>query len=173
MSLEIVPAGHNLCTYFILPLLDLNKDSYKGFVNCFLSYNGKVIVKLDNKPESSYWLHPEYVTDYTLDGYTYIIYSIPPQHLQELNLFLEGRYSEYPAASKKIIYRNSGLEFNKNVGDQIITHNLLLVMAKHPNLRAHLEKELEVMLPKSGELWNKPDLDKEILDIDTDICFDK
>jgi hypothetical protein len=173
MELDMIPEGHNLCAYYMLPLLDVNVNTYPGFVNAYLSYNGKVIMELDNHPDTPYWLHASYVTDFNQDGHTFIVYRMPHKFEEAVGLFLDGRYSEFPADVKKVIYQGSGLPFNKAQGSTFITHNVLLVLAKHATLKKYLEDELGVQVPASGELWTKPNLDKEILDIDTDICYDK
>lgn len=170
-KLDILPEGQNLCTYYILPFIGINKDTFPGFINSYISFNGKVIVELDQIPELEYWDHPQYVTDFEQDGHLYIVYLLPASYNKELALFLEGRYSEYEKGSKSLIYRQSGLDFNKSVGGTISTHPLLLVLAKHDNLRKLLEDTLEVVLPSNGELWEKPDINKEVMDIDTEPCY--
>lgn len=172
MRSVIVPKGHNLSVYYLLPLLCINKDTFQGFINSYISYNGKIIVKVHSTPAVEYWKHPQYVTDFTEGTYTYIVYELPKDYVYEFGKFLEGKYSEYRNEAKMEIYRHSGLKCNfKNPDGTVVTHNMLLVLDKHPVLRQLLEDELGSNIEEESELLEKPDIDQEVMDIDTDVHY--
>lgn len=168
MHIERIPDTHNLSVYLLLPLIGLSRNSFDNFLNSYLSYNGKVIIKVEGIPEGEYWLHPFYLTDYSEEDNTYIVYRMSPAYTHEVSCFLEGKYSRFSDEAKRIIFKGSTLQFNIPSPEGITSHGLLMALAGNPK---RMENRLDVKLPANVELWDKPNLDKEIIDIDTDIAF--
>ena len=177
-KLQMVPDGHNISVYFLLPLLGLNKFSLGGgdnFINSFLSYNGKIIIVVQNKDniEHDYWDHPNYLTDFNIEVpnamTTGIVYSIPEEFISDHAKFVAGEYSKFSEQAKKKIREVSGLPYKTPIPGSVKfnTHKLLLVLDKSSVLKSWLEKRLEIIIPEHDELLERPDIDQEYMDIDT------
>ena len=127
----------NLCTHFILPLLKLNKVMFVGsnFVDSYLSKDKQwIIVKVIDQSFLSRnvtEIHPNFHTLYSLEDYTYVVYSIGTKWREDVERFSLGRFSTMSEQAKDSIRRWSGLDYNKKNG----TDGRLLALEKHSVLR--------------------------------------
>lgn len=154
----------NLCTYFILPLLKLNKFSFvtpRNFVESYLHEEGtSIFVKLNDIHffEHRMRLHAYYKAWWKDEqGKHYIQYSIPEQYQQDVQLFLQGKYSKFSAKAKEMIQIHSGLVFrSRDEKGTILTDTRLLALEKSPLVKRMWEERLAVELDDESELLSMP-----------------
>lgn len=153
----------NLCTYFILPLLKLNKFRFlaeSNFVNSFLSIDRKYIyveVLETMFIEHKLMTHPQFCGLFS-DGITYFIrYKIPAKFREELDLYAVGKYSKFSKEAKQLIYKHSGLAY-KQLSDSgaLVTDLRLIALEKSPILRELWEAYLKVTIHTEMDLLSIP-----------------
>jgi hypothetical protein len=166
----------NLCTYFILPLLKLNKSKFvaeSNFVDSFLSLDGKSIyVKVVDVIffVSRILLHEQYEAMWKdTNGKQYIEYTIPDKWHADVQTFIDGKYSKLSEDAKEMIIAYSGLQYRKRrESDNVpITDIRLLSLERSSVVRDLWEEHYNVYLTADAELLSKPDkrsfIDKESL----------
>lgn len=100
----------NLVTYFILPLLQLNKSSFgaDNFINSYLDKEGYVVINTE-KPvlvTNEVYNNKLYITDYERENKSIAyVFTIPEEYKSDIDLFNEGKYSELSAKAKIEIAR--------------------------------------------------------------------
>ena len=143
----------SLVTYYILPLVKLSYKAFgKHFVTCRISENLKeVVVYLMPFCEEEYWRNPNFKTDYTKDLTTYAIFTLPEEFTEDIKLFSEGKYSKMSDKAKEVIYKHSGLHYNKKCGEHIVTDMKLLALSKHKVLRSWLIDNQKLRLCDKNE----------------------
>lgn len=154
----------NLCNYFILPLLGLNKLSYGegNFINSYLSKENDLVVELDKDTDTSVLEeHIHYATDLYWEDKLVVIYAIPDEFKSDCELFREGKYSRFSAKSKDLIKKNSGLTYMKQIDPKdpkkVISNPRLLALDRNKELRHRMEEELGVKISPEDELLSIPD----------------
>jgi len=155
----ILKGSNNLCSIYLLPLVGCNSNSFGigNFVNSYLSETNEYLVVKLKQINSVIKLNPNYKFNYSQDNAVSVVYEIPKQHQEAVQLFREGKYSKFPEESKQIIRINSKLIYKFKLPNGL--HKSapeLLVLDKDPTLRQLLEKELECKLPKDAELASIP-----------------
>jgi hypothetical protein len=152
----------NLCNFYILPLLGVNKSSFGGsgnFINSYLTTElTHVIVELRN-PYGAYNTHKEYVTDYYSDqGILTVVFNLPVQFRATAAKFKEGRYSQFSSEAKQLIKSKSGLNYKIPDGyGKLRSAKKLLALDKDKDLRKAMEEELAVKISPTAELMDIPD----------------
>lgn len=151
----------NLCTYFVLPLLRLNKFSFMGsnFINAYLTKDSKyVAVQVYDTVLITQMVstHPGYQKTELRDGFFYFIFLIAPKWRHDVDLFKEGKFSKMSKAAREIIYQWSGLDYKKQDGHKVHTDMRLLALVKHPSLRRMWEKEFDIDFGPDDELLERP-----------------
>lgn len=151
----------NLCNFYILPLIGLNKTSFGGidnFVNSYISTDHNNIIVELKEAKSSFEEHPNFVADYrTEKETTMIIFSVPVEFKATIIKFKEGKYSQFPSQVKQLIKQKSGLNNRVPVGGGTVrTARELLALDRHEDLRRTLEFELAIKIDKEAELWDIP-----------------
>lgn len=160
---------HNLCTWYILPWLGMNFNSFGGldnFVNSYLVRGRmKIAVKvLDEKLCSLLREHPNYRGSLYRgeENTSILVFNIPDRWKDDYELFLQGKYSRMSEAAKTLIRRGSGLKYEvKNEKGIPISDSVLLALDKHPVLR---KKWLEI-------LGSDTQLPEELIDAPKDRWF--
>jgi hypothetical protein len=160
---ELIAELHreNLSTYFILPLLKLNKKSFvaeDNFINSYLTRDGLYIfvkVKLVTFFMARTILHPQYLdlwTDKT--GAEYYQFSIPPKWQMDVQTFINGKYSQLSNEAKQMIQQHSGLQYRvRSAPDNVpITDVRLLALEKSIAVRNMWEEHYGVRLDEKDEL---------------------
>jgi hypothetical protein len=160
MSL-LIPEGDNLVTYYMLPLIGLNRKTFAGsFKTSYIDETGlKIYVELKrNMTSPTYKSSPQYITEMVIDRAMMILFTIPSQYIPDAYKFMLGKYSEMSKEAKKIIYETSTLAYNKKMGSFSNTHPILQALDRTKVLRAYLIDELGVeTLPESAELITVPE----------------
>jgi hypothetical protein len=161
----------NLCTYFVLPLVKLNKfrfTSESNFINCYVSVDrSKVLVNVYDIRLLLHQLHlhPNFEGVYTAGDSTtpiwLIAYNIPTMFADDIKLFQEGKFSKMSIEAKKSIVTYSGLPYNELVDDgedgptEVIDVRLL-ALEKSDYLRRLWESYLNMAIDKDNELLSIP-----------------
>jgi hypothetical protein len=152
----------NLCNYYILPLIGLNKLSFgkeDNFVNSYLTTDlCNIVVKL-KEPLGSYEKHKAYKTDYNSeDGLITVIFTLPQNFRATAAKFKEGAYSQFSYEAKQLIKTKSGLNYKVPDGKGSVTSSKkLLALDKDKDLRTIMEKELAVKISPDAELYSIPE----------------
>ena len=159
MSL-LIPKKDNLVTYFILPLLNINKSIFgRTYSAAYISESDIVYVKLKKDMISPiYKLNPNFISATIINSTLYCLFRMPINKVEDLNRFKKGEYSKFTRESKKLIYTMSTLPYNKTMSDFKISHPILHALDSTKLLRKTLIDFLNVeVLSDTGELINPPD----------------
>lgn len=159
----------NLCNFYVLPLLGLNKTSFggsKNFINSYLSKDTQFAVVMLKEAIPSFEEHPQYAVDYKDDqGNTILVFSIPIEFKPTMVKFVEGKYSQFSDRAKQLIKQKSGLNYKAPVGGgKVSTARELLALDKDPDLKKVWEQELGVKLAVDAELMDIPN-DRNFYDL--------
>lgn len=133
----------NLVEYIVLPMLALNKYSFgrSNFIKATLSRDLKVLtIKLNlpysgNIEEMNY-----YITDYSVDKFTFIDFRIPDSKLEDVKLFTEGKLSAISPLSKTSIKSLSTLNWRKKINGKMYSSILLRCLYPTMDFVKSLEK---------------------------------
>ena len=150
----------NLCTYFILPLLKLNKKSFvceDNFINSYLTRDGLYIFVHVNAATffmGRTQLHPQYLALWTdKKGSEYFQFSIPGKWQEDVQIFIKGEYSQLSAGAKDMIHQHSGLLYrDKRITNVPITDVRLLALDRSVAVRDLWEAHYGVRLNAEDEL---------------------
>lgn len=155
----------NLCTYYLLPLIRLNKFSFgaNNFIQCYVSRDGLLLyVEVRDIPEFVY-SRPDYLGITILpSGSTALAFDLPAMWQYDVRAFMLGRYTELTDDAKECIYGYSGLVINQPIqGTNLLnTDSRILALDIDPTvrerLRSALSKELDVQIPIGAELISVP-----------------
>lgn len=154
----------NLSTYFLLPLLELNKFSFgeSNFIDTYVNSDGTVLTVevVDRRLCPSFQTHPEYLKEEQGTQGDYIWFQIPEKWHKDFLRFKSGSYSKLSNDAKKMIITYSGLSY-KVPGDdnKPITDARLLALEKSQVLREKWFHELgyhTTELPEDLELLPIP-----------------
>lgn len=145
---------YNSVCYFILPMLQLNKSSFGvgNYVESYIDSNGYVVVDLKrstamgNVPTNTY-NHPQYVTDYDTEDTTRVVYFIPNEFRNDVEKYINGKYSELSAELKVAISKYANLPTND-----------LIIKSLNPQMKERQEKadDLGVRVELIKELFSAP-----------------
>ena len=106
----------NSTIYFMLPMLQLNKSSFGvgNFINSYVEKNGYIAVDLVAMTPvgTSTIHHPQYITDFNIDGGVRVVYVIPDEFLADIKVFEAGEYSQFSSGLKVAISKYSNLGTN-------------------------------------------------------------
>ena len=160
MSL-LIPEGDSLVTYYVLPLVGLNKVSFgRSFHSSYIDKLGlKVYVELrKNMTVPSYQTNPNYITQMVFKGKLIIMFAIPSEFIESCKHFVEGSYSKMSKDAKRVIYATSSLPYNKTTGSFVLSHPILQALDSTVTLRSFLINHLHVKtLALSNELIDLPE----------------
>lgn len=166
----------NLCTHFVLPLLKLNKFSFiaSNFVNSFLDPRGDVlmvrVLEITLLPRTTL-LHPMFRGLYSnQEQHVYLVYRIPYPWLNDVALFMQGKFSQMSKKAKDRIIRFSGLPYKERSGtgkdkQKLVTDGRLLALERNKALKNMWERVLSsddnkstgrVVLKEEEELLSVP-----------------
>lgn len=155
----------SLCSTYILPLLGLNRYNFgeSNFVNSYINETGShVVVELKNigKQVTD---HPRFRFSFKDNGSNYVVFELAPEFLETVQLFIQGKYSQFPENAKNRIRSKSGLKYHvPNPKGGYTSARELLALDKHEELRKELERELSipgspVRIDPNAELQDIPD----------------
>ena len=162
MTKLLIPEGENLVTYFILPLVNVSIKTFglRAYKTAYLDEKGlKVYVELRKKMISPiYTTTPYYISTAEIMDKIFVVFEIPPIHLDDVRIFMRGFYSKMSKEAKRKIYVGSGLPYNEKMEDFTVTHPILHCLASTDRMRSFLFLYLNVKeLAESGELIDPPD----------------
>ena len=156
----LIPEGDTLITYYLLPLIGLNRKSFgRSFKSSYIDRAGtRLFVELStNMVAPTYRNNPNYIAEIALTKGLLVMFVVHSNMLKDVKLFLDGKYSEMSKATKKIIYKTSTLSYNKTMGSFKMSNPILQALDKTNTLRSYLEDTLGIVsLPDSAELIDKP-----------------
>lgn len=153
----------NLCTYFILPLLKLNKFRFSAesnFIDSYISEDRTCILVevleilfFEHRFES----HPQFSCIYDgPNGTHYLEFKIPSKYMADVDMFCEGKYSQMSKAAQDLIGEYSGLICNQmSDAGEPITDVRLLALQKSPVVKEMWETWLTVSRGKEPDLENQ------------------
>lgn len=150
---------HNLSTFFVLPLLGINKEKFEGFLNCYISKNSKYCFMQFSSPVQK---KIPYVmeTINRSDGVYYKL-EIPLEWKEDIMRFQKGEYSKFSYVAKQRIFNHSGLAYKEVLDTTVVTDIRLLGLTKSPAVLQFWNKllydnESESPLTEEDELLSKP-----------------
>ena len=154
----------NLCTYYILPLIKLNKHKFVtelNFIDSFLAEGAQsIFVQVVEVQffEHRMKAHPQFMATWEGENKeNYLQYSIPAEWQEDVALFLKGKYSELSTRAKERIRTNSGLQFRvRSSAGIIITDVRILALEKSKGVREMWESSLSCILDPNQELLSIP-----------------
>ena len=156
----LIPSNDTLVTYYMLPLIGLNKNSFwSSFKTSYIDKDGsRIYVELGtNMRVPSYKGSPQFITEIVDKGNLIVMFIIPAWAIPDGTFFVEGRYSEMSKQAKNIIYKTSTLPYNKTMGSFKNSDPILQALDKTKTLRTWLEAKLGITtLDDSAELITKP-----------------
>jgi hypothetical protein len=153
---------------FLLPLLNKTKKTLKFnsyFVNAFLDNTFTNIcllyrftgTELYKDFEAAIMKEPLFIKHIEYDPYHVMyVFKIPKQFESDVKCFQEGKYSGFSKLLRERIWKFYGKEEGSAV---------LQVVKKNKELKKKMEELLNIELSDEAELASKPELDKEIYNI--------
>lgn len=155
----------NLCTYYILPLIRLNRGSFvfpDNFVDSFI--NGErtsIVVHVREIYDIIEELqrHPKYIGIYTdAEQRRFIRYKIPVVFADDVDLFCDGKFSRMSDKAKKMIIRYSGLPYKYPVVNGTISDLRLQALDRARPLRDMWQYHLDLnhSINEEMDLLDKP-----------------
>jgi hypothetical protein len=165
----------NLSTYFILPLLKMNKSRFiseGNFQNSFLTRDGmNIVVQVMDTMffEHRMIMHPQYLAIWEdKNGMKYVQYSIPSEWQNDVKLFISGKYSHMSTAAKEMIQEWSELQYRvRRESDQVpITDVRLLALDRSIAVRELWENFYNVEFTEDQELLSSP-TENDFIDLST------
>lgn len=169
-------------TMFLVPGLGINIEEVRfryGFINGYLRDQDRelyergiyLLFRPKNMIEFQLFFERErgrthqLIEDYDYEGgYIVLVYVFPDEFLMEYKLFMKGKFSKFRTKYKILIP-----DIESKIDSEGIPFTELslpfMVMYKSKALREYLEKKLGTRFDEDDELWSKPDIRKETLDI--------
>lgn len=171
----------NCSAIFLLSPLRLSYNEVKkvGFVNSYLKLTEERDVSCDNplyllfkKPINDggkfsdfligqYAKNDNLIEEIDCENYTILIYCIPEEFNGDFELFLSGKYSKFSRKFKS--------KFDKYVKDSDELSFHYKVMSKSPEWKKEVEEFFNTPFDSGDELWSKPNVENETLNLNK-IC---
>lgn len=128
----------NLCTYFVLPFLGLDKLRFggeKNFLNSYLSRDGFYIYIEVRDPLFEGTNLPEHRVHISSSGTFFFELTIPEKWASDVLLFMEGKYTKFSDLAKMRIKRGSTLDYDVQKGTKTVSDVRLLALDSFPKLK--------------------------------------
>lgn len=154
---------YHLCTYFILPLVGLTRNSFGGaFINSFLTRDGTIVVKVSQLSLVSHQCKGvAHHSWHDVHG-GYLQYHIDWIWHPDFIHFCDGEYSLMSTEAKNIINERSGLIYQEETSGGLATDLRLRALQGEEAVRVYWERELGVDLDPHQELLSKPPVESFI-----------
>jgi len=139
----------NLCTWYVLPLLGLNPEVFglSNFDNAYLiKHENLIAVKVIDAQLAIVANYSDYYKA-LICGKThdYLVFEIPDKWLEDLQIFLAGKYSQFSEGAKQMIKTSSSLTYEVLDENQIPhTDAILMALDNRSELRAAWMEILQV-----------------------------
>lgn len=155
---------YNICTYYLLPLIKLNKFSFgeNNFLQCYVSRDGsKLYIELREIPAFVYSKVEYLGTAILPNGNVAVVMGLHPLWEPDFRNFIDGKYSKLSKPAKDAVLAYSGLPFNQHTSNNVpYTDSRILAINPDPGerekLRRALMSELGVNIPVDQELISIP-----------------
>lgn len=155
---------YNLCTYYVMPLLKLNKYSFgpQNFDQCRMTLDGKFLEICLHFDVPFLHDHECFLSSYTKEGRDYVVMQIPERWWPDVELFKQGKYSKFSFDAKEMIRNYSMLMLKQVHPGTLKTYTDARLMALDSDedqrrlLREKLEEELNCSIPSDLELISVP-----------------
>jgi hypothetical protein len=175
-------------TMFLVPGLGIDIEEVKfryGFINAYLQdkerepYERGVYLLFKPKSMIEFQLFFErektrthqLIEDYDYDGgYIVLVYVFPDEYLLEYKLFLRGKYSKFRSKYRQLLPDIDSKIDSEGVPFTEYSMQFMIIY-KAPALKKYMEKKLGTEFEEEDELWSKPDIKKETLDISKIISY--
>lgn len=151
--------GESLVTYYMLPLVGVNKKSFgRHFKSSYIDKQGlKIYVELkSNMTSPLYKTNRNYITEIIINNVKFIQFVLPTEFIADGKLFTLGLYSQFSKNAKKLIYKTSTLPYNATMGSFSVSHPVLQALDKTKTLRTFLINKVGAVLADNGELMQEP-----------------
>ena len=155
---------YNLCTYYLLPLIGLNKFSFEvniNFKNCYVNREGteltvEVEFLLQRLENSKHLLSTSYK-----DGSCFYVFELPVKWQDDFIKYTKGSYTKFSAEAKELIFQQSGLRYKQLDQNSRITTDLRLLaiddeIQRRNILRTKLMEYYGVYIEEQAELLSQP-----------------
>ena len=154
MSMIFDEEKDSLVTFYILPLLKINFRTFGHYFKDCRLFRSKDAIRVELFPgcKEKYWDHENYQSDYNKDGNVFVIFSIPEEYLEDVEIFCNGKYSQMSQKTKQVIYKHSGLFYNKQIDNLIVTDTRLLALTKSPILKEWVRKTHKLIYGSKAEM---------------------
>jgi hypothetical protein len=157
----------NLVTYYLLPLLEINKFKFgeDNFVNAFVDSTGThIFVEVKDPTEMEEPFHVQWFKTTAIhDNRRFIVYELPERWQDTFELFKQGKYSQFSRLAKATIFQHSGLRWkfpsvNAEGRATELSDARLLALKREVSLRdaMALEFNVESTLMANRELIDPP-----------------
>lgn len=151
---------YNLCTWYLLPLVGLNRFSFgEGlFINSYLDRkNLWIIVQIPDLNLVSAKLKVSAIRLWSNDRGGFLAYSLPSMSAYDVHWYIKGMYSRFSNSLKSIIFERSGLPYRKLKSDGGTETDIrLLALEGREVVRDFIERELQVIMDPNQEVLGKP-----------------
>lgn len=162
-ALDVVRA-HNKCTYYLLPLIGINKFSFGvtiNFRNCYANPDGSELYVTVYYTLTSLKDHPNLLRIEGKPGAPVYVFSLPEQWKADFQLYKLGKYSKFSTDAKDLIRNQSGLRYKAVNSGGIITTDIRLLAIeadadRRDILRKKLSEYLDCTIPADAELLDAP-----------------
>ena len=166
----------NVRNVYIVPLLNIGRDrlNKQGFVNSYLysgdeeeDYDHAIHLLFQTKNMESFndFIAEERERPISLlderdyqDGYVLLTYGIPEKFREDMDKFWRGQYSKMSQEFKEAIPYYIEKMNGQKTNEMTVQH---MVFTKSIKLRAHWEKQFNVIMDKDQELWALPTIERE------------
>lgn len=138
----------NLCNYFLLPLLSMGKEDFgrENLQNTFLNTDDTLVVWVRDaaRVPFAYRDNALFLFEFEHESRdSFLVFSFPPEHKHDVQMFRLGWYSEMSREAKLRINTYSGMIYDHGDGKQLeeVGKYLLRVLHKARSLRKQLEAQ--------------------------------
>lgn len=163
-------------------MLDIPLEKFPGFINCYVKESGLIenkkvdfgnLIFILCKPiwtERGYKNLIHYDKNDLLLSVKYnnklviLIFEAPKKFNKDYKKFLQGRYSKFSEEYKQQLLKYFPKYVTENGKKRL--HNNYAIIYPDNNYRKLLEARLDVSLNENSEIYSKPDIEEETLNID-------
>lgn len=138
----------NLCTWYLLPITGLTRFSFDGlFINSYLEKNRLwIIVQVPDVNLVPGSIRSHAIREWSNGHGGFLAYELTSYWTDDVQLYVEGKYSQFSDALKALIVECSGLHYREiDTEGKIITDVRLMVLDSQKEMRVYLAEELDVL----------------------------
>ncbi len=156
---------YNMATYYLLPLIGLNKSSFgcdTNFINCFVDNEGTKLYVSVQTSRFGPLNHPGILEIKDEHPNALFVFYFPAKWKAHFELFKSGQYSKFCMNARRIINLGSDLAYNQSSKYGSVNTDLRLIAmdrdcAGWEIMRKRFSDYLDVEIAASAELLSAPD----------------